>query len=124
MIDIAILEKDPDQIIHWYDRLPKQGFIWRGSIGARVAAAVKDTHPERTIAVWKALAERLIQETKPRAYREAADYLRLLGRLLTEKGRSSEWARYLAELRTQHARKRALLEVLATLEKKPIVNIR
>jgi uncharacterized Zn finger protein len=124
LISIAIFEKDPDRIIHWYDRLPKQGFIWRGSIGERVAAAVKDTHPERTIAIWKALAERLIQETKPKAYREAAVYLGWLRKLLTEKGRSSEWTRYLAELRTQHARKRALLEVLETLEKKPIVKIR
>ena len=89
-----------------------------------MAAAVKDTHPERTIAIWKALAERLIQETKPKAYREAAVYLRWLGKLLTEKGRSGEWTRYLAELRTQHARKRSLLEVLETLEKKPIVKIR
>ena len=124
LIGIAIYEKDPDRIIHWYDRLPKQAFIWRGSIGERVAAAVKDTHPDRTIAIWKSLAERLIQETKPRAYREAADYLRWLGKLLTEKGRSGEWTRYLAELRTQHARKRALLEVLDTLEKKPIAKIR
>jgi uncharacterized Zn finger protein len=124
LIGIAIYEKDPDRIIHWYDRLPKQRFFWRGSIGERVAAAVKDTHPERTIAIWKALAERLIQETKPRAYREAADYLRWLGKLLTEKGRANEWTRYLAELRAQHARKRALLEILETLEKKPIVKIR
>jgi uncharacterized Zn finger protein len=124
LIGIAIYEKDPDRIIHWYDRLPKQGFIWRGSIGERVAAAVKDTHPERTIAIWKALAERLIQETKPRAYRDAADYLRWLAKLLTEKGRANEWTRYLAELRAQHARKRALLEILETLEKRPIVKIR
>jgi uncharacterized Zn finger protein len=124
LIDIAILEKDPDQIIHWYDRLPKQEFFWRGSIGERVAAAVKETHPDRTIAIWKSLAERLIQETKPRAYREAADYLRWLEKLLMEKGRASEWTHYLAGLRTQHARKRPLLEVLETLEKKPIVKIR
>jgi uncharacterized Zn finger protein len=124
LIDIAIYEKDPEKIIHWFDRLPRQRFFVRGSIGERVAAAVKDTHPDRTIAIWKALAEGLIQETKPKAYREAAVYLRWLGKLLTEKGRSGEWARYLAELRTQHVRKRAMLEVLDTLEKKPIAKIR
>jgi uncharacterized Zn finger protein len=70
------------------------------------------------------MAERLIQEAKPRAYRDAAVYLRWLGKLLTEKGRANEWTRYLAELRAQHARKRALLEILETMEKKPIIKIR
>ena len=124
LIGIAIYEKDPDQVIHWYDKLPKQGFFGRGSIEERVAEAVKDNHPHRTLAIWKELAERRIQETKPKAYREAAVYLTWLGKFLAERGRSGEWTRYLAELRTQHARKSSLLEVLDTLENKPIVKMR
>jgi uncharacterized Zn finger protein len=87
----------------------------------RVADAVRNTHPDRAAAIWKELAQRWIGQVKPKAYREAAVYLRKLRNLLTETGRDGEWATYLAGIRLEHARKRSLLEVLDSLERTPII---
>jgi uncharacterized Zn finger protein len=121
LIDIAIHEKQPDQVIHWYDRMPKRGLFWYDSMEDRVADAARDTHPDRAAAIWKELAQRWIGQVKPKAYREAAAYLRKLRKLLTETGRGGEWATYLAKIRIEHARKRSLIEVLDSLERTPII---
>jgi uncharacterized Zn finger protein len=121
LIDIAIHEKQPDQVIHWYDRMPKRGLFWYDSMEDRMADAVRDTHPDRAAAIWKELAQRWIGQVKPKAYREAAAYLRKLRKLLTETGRGGEWATYLAKIRLEHARKRSLIEVLDSLERTPII---
>ena len=121
LIAIAIHEKRPDHVIQWYDRMPKRGFAWYGSMEDRVAEAVGKTHPDRAAAIWKDLAQRWIGLVKPKAYHEAAAYLRKLRKLLTETGRDGEWATYLAGIRLEHARKRSLIEVLDSLERTPII---
>ncbi len=121
LIAIAIHEKLPDRVLHWFDRMPSRGFGWFGSLEERVADAVRGAHPDRAAAIWKKLAERLIEEVKPRAYREAAVHLRKLKNLLAENGRTEEWRKYVARVRAEHARKRSLLAELDKLEKTPII---
>ncbi len=86
-----------------------------------MAKAVQDTYPERTLAIWKALAEAQIAQTQPRAYEVAAGYLRQARRLLEKLGRGAEWQRYAEQLRQANARKRRLPQMLDRLADSPII---
>jgi uncharacterized Zn finger protein len=125
LVQIAIHEKQPEQVLHWFDRMPKGGGIYRfGSVEEAVADAVKETHPDRAATIWKTLAERWIAEVKPSAYRDAAVHLKKLRSLLVNAGRTAEWTAYLEGIRAKHARKRSLLEVLDSVEGRPILGRR
>jgi uncharacterized Zn finger protein len=117
LIDIAIAEKRPDDVIRWYDkRKPKEIGWWeRGFQDDRVAEAVADRYPDRALGIWKKLAENQIALTKPKAYGAAAGYLRKVHRVLKKLGREEEWQGYLAQLREANVRKRRLLEILDSL---------
>ncbi|MFB0508339.1 MAG: hypothetical protein ACETWT_16570 [Thermodesulfobacteriota bacterium] len=123
LIDIAILENRPEDVIRWYDqRKPKEtGWWWRGFQDDNVAEAVVDCYPDRALEIWKKLAENQIALTKPKAYEAAAEYLNKINRVLKQLGREKERQSYLAELREVNARKRRLLEILDSLTGRRIV---
>ena len=125
LLEIAIREKKPDEVLKWYDH-PRQSQInYFRSPDAEVAAAVGDKHPERAIAIWKRLTESALTQTGDRAYQAAADALRPLRDLLIRKDREPEWREYFSSIRLQHRRKRNLMAILDRLENKgPIVNAR
>ena len=124
LIDIAILEKKPDQVLRWYDQRPKGRFGWYGVDEDAIATAVQAHAPDRAVAIWKNKAERLIAQVKPSAYQEAAKYLRKASKVMRREKKLAEWESYLKELREQHLRKRRLIEILDGLEGKPIVKKR
>ena len=121
LIDIALLEKNPERVLYWYDRLPKQRYGGYGVDDHKVATAVQNHAPDRAVAIWKRKAERLIAQVKPKAYQEAGKYLRKAAKTMAREGKRDEWDRYLESLREQHARKIRLMEVLDGLEDKPII---
>ena len=124
LIDIAILEKKPDQVLRWYDQRPKDRFGWYGVPEDAIATAVQVHAPERAVAIWKQKAERLIAQVKPSAYQEAARYLRKAAKVMLQQKKTAEWQLYLQKLRQQHLRKRRLIEILDGLDGKPIVKKR
>ena len=124
LIAIAILEKKPDQVLHWYDQILRKVFGRYGVDDDEVAAAVQSHAPERAVDIWNSKAERLIAQVKPKAYREAAKYLRKAGLVMEQQKKSKQWSQYLQGLRRQHARKIRLIEILDGLEGKPIVKKR
>jgi uncharacterized Zn finger protein len=121
LIEIAILEKNPDRVLHWYDQIPKRRYGWYGVNDDEVATAVQTHAPDRAVAIWKSKAEQLIAQVKPRAYEEAGKYLRKAAKVMAQERKQAEWDRYLQSLREQHARKIRLMEVLDGLGEKPIV---
>ena len=121
LMEIAMLEKKPDQVLHWYDQQPKRAYDWFGSKEDRIAEAVKEQFPDRAIAFWTKLAEDQIARVKVNAYYEAAEYLRKLKHVLAETGRKAEWEAYLTNLRKKHARKPRLMEILDGVEGRPIL---
>lgn len=123
LIDIAIAEKQPDEVIRWYDRRKSRpiNWGWGWSQDDRIAEAVVDTYPNRALAIWKKTAEGQIARTQTKAYDVAADYLRKIHHILQKLGREKEWQSYLAELRQANARKRRLLETLDSLAGRRIV---
>jgi uncharacterized Zn finger protein len=121
LIEIAIYEKKPDQVLRWYDQRPKGRFGWYGVDEDVIATAVQSHAPDRAVAIWKNKAERLIAQVKPRAYQEAAQYLRKAAKVMTQVKKQAEWDRYLKGLREEHIRKRRLIEILDGLDGQPIV---
>ena len=123
LIDIAIAEKQPDEVLRWYDRgKQKPRGWWRSAFQEdKVAQAIVDRYPDRSIEIWKKVAEREIAHTKPSAYEEAGSYLRKVSRVLTRLGREQEWKDYLTKLREANRRKRRLLEVLEDLTGRRII---
>ena len=124
LIDIALLEKKPDQVLRWYDQRPAGRFGSYGGDQDAIATAVQAHAPDRAVGIWKNKAEQLIAQVKPSAYQEAAKYLRKAAKVMRREKMLAEWENYLKELREQHVRKRRLIEILDGLGEKPIVKKR
>ena len=125
LLEIAIEEKRPDEIVKWYDHgIQKRDRFhhWGENREDSVAQAIQESYPERALAIWKNLAERQIALTKPAAYETAAHYLKKLRGLLFLLNRSEQWKAYLLNLRKVNARKPRLLQTLTRLEGQKIVN--
>jgi uncharacterized Zn finger protein len=123
LIDIAIAEKRPDEVIRWYERRKPRSVAWGyGWVDDdKIARAVVDTYPDRALAIWQKIAENQIALTQTRAYETAATYLRKVHRVLKKLGREQEWKSYLAELRQANARKPRLVEILDGLAGRRII---
>jgi uncharacterized Zn finger protein len=124
LIDIAIEEKDPTRVLHWYDhQRPKTyGWEWGSSQSERVAKAVVDEFPERSIAIWKKLAENLIAQTKPSAYEVAASLLRKISQTYKKLNQEKEWQTYRNGLGQSNIRKIRFIEILDSLDGRRIID--
>ena len=122
LIDIAILEKKPERVLFWHDQLQNNKRSWVGVGDDRIAAAIQDYAPERAVAIWKTIAESLINKTKPSAYEQAASYLRKAEKIMKREKKQSEWKQYLNGLREKHARKRCFIEILGQSDSRPIIS--
>jgi uncharacterized Zn finger protein len=125
LIDIAIAEKRPDEVLLWYDRRKPGSRVWDSGWFAedRIAEAVVARYPERAVTIWKQLAEAQIALTKPKAYDAAAGYLRKVGRVLKQQGKEQDWQGYLTALRRTYERKRRFVETLDILAGRRIVDV-
>ena len=125
LIDIAIEEKRPDDVLKWYDHSRSKKRVFWGGGGYqedKIAGAVVDLYPDRAIAIWKNLAEKQIALTQPKAYETAAVYLRKVHNFLKKLERENEWKGYLSELRKTNARKKRLIQILDRLDSRRIIN--
>jgi uncharacterized Zn finger protein len=75
-----------------------------------VARAVEETHPRDALYIYRRHAERLIDARGRERYQEACRYLAKVRGLYDALDEYDAWERYLAALREQHARLRALKE--------------
>ena len=124
LIDIAILEKNPEQALAWYDKLPKNRYGWSGVDEDKIATAIQAHAPDRAVSMWKRKAENLIAQVKPKAYQEAAKYLRKAAKVMAGQNNQNEWDRYILQLKKEHARKLRLIEILDKMHSRPIVRIK
>lgn len=116
LIDIAILEQRHDDAIALYTELAMTR-RWSWGVDERLAGAVSVSHPDVALGIWKDIVDRLIAQVKPKAYHEAAGYLRKMRELYGKSGRRAEWLTMIARLRVAHKAKRRLMEVLDGLER-------
>ncbi len=125
LIEIAIKENNPEEVIHWYEKFKEKRSAAERYLNSafenEIANAVKDKYPEIAIEIWKKLAESLISETKVSSYEAASMYLRKIKETLEAVGKKKEWEIYLKDTRELNKRKRKLLEILDRLGEDRII---
>jgi len=121
LIEIAITEKRFDDVVDLYQRLRKTK-QWGWETDKTVAHAVANTHPDLALAIWEDIVDSLIAQVKPKAYEEAAVYLRFMKKVYTRNQRLDNWQKLLNRLRREHKAKRRLMGMLDTLSKKKLVD--
>ena len=125
LIEIAIAEKEIEAVLKWYDLETSRTEYRRGympTASLQIAEMVKEKYPDRTIDIWKEMAESEISRVEVSGYREAGTYLREIRDTLKRLNRKKEWETYLSELRDQNKRRPRCLEVLDGLEGKRIID--
>lgn len=120
LIDIAIAEKRPDEVIRWYDLVTanksRRYRTWLQEDS--IAQAIAEAYPERAVGIWKRLAEDCIARTQPKAYEQAADYLLCVRNVLHTAGKEEDWRSYLTGLQQQNVRKRRLMVILDSIDRR------
>ncbi len=119
---IALDESDHAEALKWYGKRPADPFVRSDiSLAEQVARGVAATHPDESVAIWRALAEEQIAYVNRAAYEASLRYLWPMRRLLVEAGRQEEWDAYLAQVRENYSNRPALLETLDSLTDGPII---
>jgi uncharacterized Zn finger protein len=121
LIDIAIDEKEPEQVLRWYDEAVKKKAFY-GGYDAAVANAIEKSHPERALAIWRRMAEHQISLTKPSAYEAAVGHLKRVKTVMIRLGKEKEWGSYLAALRDANQRKPRCIQELRRLSGERLLN--
>jgi len=81
-----------------------------------------ESHPLTALDIWRFIVDGLIAQVKPKAYEEAAGYLRRMYKVYQATRRLPDWQNLLLELRKEHKAKRRLMEVLDGLSGKKITD--
>jgi uncharacterized Zn finger protein len=121
LIKIAISEERFDDVVGLYSRLRKAK-RWGWDTDKTVASAVASSHPDLALAIWTEIVNSLIKQVKPKAYEEAAAYLRFMRKVYVRDHRLEDWRRLLEGLRREHKAKRRLMAVLDALSNKKLVD--
>ncbi len=111
LIEIALLEKRFDDAVAIYSSRTKVN-SWNYHLDDGLADAVAATHPDVALRIWRVIANEEIARVQPKAYKEAAIYLRKMHKVYKKTKRVAEWEALILELRIQHKAKRRLMEVL------------
>lgn len=110
LVEIYLQEGEIDRAIETVGKL--RGYYVESYL-LRVAQAAEDPRPRQAIAFYQDLALRHIARTNRGAYQVAAGYLSRAKKLYQRLGVEQEWQVYIADLRAQHPRHRALQDELS-----------
>jgi len=127
LIDMAIAEHRPHEILRWYDlwrsamksqRLGSYGF---GNYADSVAAAVAEDHPERSLEIYRDCVEVNLKQASVSAYETVAAYLKKMRPILKSLDRGPEWNDLVTEIRVNYRNRPRFMEILDRLEARPIL---
>jgi uncharacterized Zn finger protein len=130
LLEMAMAERKPDEVLHWYDKLVSDvrrlaGSGWRAhehpSYSDQVAAAVTSAHPQRALDIYHRGLDDHLKHADISAYERCADYLRKMRPILKLLGREEEWTRLLAVIRQSFRNRPRFMEILDTLEGRTIL---
>ena len=107
LVEIFLWEGDADGA--W--REAKEGGCSR-QLWLQLAARRERAHPQDALAVYREQIPMVLAQTGTSAYHEAVGFLRKIQDLLAALGTAEEFARYTAELRALHRRKRNFIKLL------------
>jgi uncharacterized Zn finger protein len=128
LLDMAIAAKQPDEVLRWYDKMPKRekrfdggrGFAGSGA-DDRVAAAIAKSHPERALEIYRRKLNEALPHANTSAYESAAGYLKRMQPIMKSLGRESEWSDLLATIREKYRNRPRFMEILDKLEGRTIL---
>ena len=131
LIDMAIADRRQGDVLRWYDAmlagLKQRGSLsWYGSggYGDQVAAAVTESHPERSLAIYRQRVDDHLPHASASAYEAVASYLRKMRPILQSLHREVEWNALLADIRLRYKNRPKFMEILDKLDPRPIVEQR
>ena len=132
LIDMAIADKRPDDVLHWYDKMcvgrksSLYGDGWNG-LGAhadRVAEACAGSHPQRSLEIYRQRVEQNLKATGTGAYETVASYLRKMRPIMKSIDREQDWKQLTEDIQIRYRNRPKLMELLERLENKPILAMR
>ena len=128
LIDMAIADRRQDDVLRWYDAMSagqkhRGGMSCYGSggYGDQVAAAVTESHPERSLAIYRQRVDDHLPHASASAYEAVAGYLRKMRPILQALHREAEWNGLLADIRLRYKNRPKFMEILDKLDPRPIV---
>jgi len=128
LIDMAIADRRHNDVLRWYDAMSagqkhRGSMSWYGSggYGDQVAAAVTESHPERSLAIYRQRVDDHLPHASASAYEAVAGYLRKMRPILKALHREAEWNGLLADIRLRYKNRPKFMEILDKLDPRPIV---
>jgi uncharacterized Zn finger protein len=133
LIDMAIADRRPDDVLHWYEQWRAAGrktsphpFAWFGpdATADRVAEAITRSHPERALEIYRGQADQHLTQASVSAYEAVATYLRKMRPILKSLDREGEWAHLVQQIRERYRNRPRFMEILDRLQGRPIASPR
>lgn len=128
LIDMAIAERRPDDVLRWFEtwRAAAKGqragwYFGAGSYADKVAAAVAESHPERSLEVYRGCVDQNLTQASVSSYETVAAYLMKMRPILKSLDRGWEWNELVTEIRTNYRNRPRFMEILDRLEARPIL---
>ena len=128
LLDMAIEDKRPDDVLRWYDRMTAHKDSNRGphrwdSYGDfdRVAKAIAAAHPERALEIYQRKLDSYLKQTGISAYETCAACLRNMRPIFKAMDQEDRWNELLADIRHNYRNRPRFMEILDKLEGRTIV---
>lgn len=128
LIDLAIAERRPDDVLEWYDvwcagSKGQHGDWYYGarSKADQVAKAVAESHPERALEIYRGFVDANLTRAEISAYETVAAYLKKMRPILKSMDRGWEWNELVAGIRVNYRNRPRFMEILDLLEPRPIL---
>jgi uncharacterized Zn finger protein len=131
LIDMAIAERRPDDVLRWYDlwcaAAKSEHSAWY--YGARrhadkVAMAVAESHPERALEIYRSFVDANLKRAEISAYETVAAYLKKMRPIMKSMDRGWEWNELVNGIRVNYSNRPRFMEILELLETRPILQTR
>jgi uncharacterized Zn finger protein len=118
LIEIAIAEKKPQEVIRWYDKKQSANGRFHNFITQddNVAEAVKSEYPERALRIWQAIVQGKINQVSSKGYEAAEPLLKKIKKLMHDNKMHAEWKTYIAALCQENRRRPNCIKVLNRVE--------
>jgi len=96
LLEIALINKDPDEVLEWYIPCAHRMIIGHGQDpDDRVADVIAIQYPEKAIEIWKTLAEKIIVMKNPDRYYDAVMILMKVRDASTKTRQSGEFSEHI-----------------------------
>ena len=114
LIEIAIDDGDPDEVLRWYDsKAPELPHRYsRGSLDDSVATAIFNTYPMKAVEIWDRLVHIILEQGNVQEYTYAVRLIYKIGEAYKIAGDTNEYTSYLQRIRTEQKRKRRFIQEL------------